>query len=188
MAQVLGFNDDSDAMGQTLIEALEAYDLGRFDNYSGQRLADIAASYSQEQLLEIMIERDPEEILFDRDLTHRADALSSVRRLYAEAAARGARMIDEFRPPGWGEASGTVVAAAAVAPPYWKNAVAEELLKRAELAIIIDPVGGMVSFRSRDLDVASMATAMGGGGHKRASGFKANSWDMLRALVQEVFG
>jgi oligoribonuclease NrnB/cAMP/cGMP phosphodiesterase (DHH superfamily) len=193
MACVLGMTDGCDApahkydtFGQ-LVESLEAYDLGRFDNVAGQRLADIASSYSQEELLDILIGLDPEEILGDRNLTARAEALSSVRKLYAEAAARQARIIDEWRPPGWGELSGTVSAAVSVAPPYWKNAVAEELLKRVEVAIIIDPVGGMVSFRSTGVDVASMAIAMGGGGHNRASGFKANSWDLLRVMMQEIF-
>lgn len=171
-----------------LVEALEAYDLGRFDNEAGQRLADIAASYSQEELLDLMIERDPEGILYDRDLTARAEALSSVRELYAESALRSCRRIQDFRAPGWPEEHPAVTAAVAVAPVYWKNAVAEKLLETVDVAIIIDVVGGMVSFRSRDVDVSTMATAMGGGGHMRASGFKANSWDMLRALMNEVFG
>jgi len=193
MAHVLdmvGYDHDPYCVYDTfdeLVSALEAYDLGRFDNVAGQRLADLAASYTQEELLDIMISLDPEEILGDRQLTARAAALASVRKLYAEKAAASARYI-EFRPPGWGMASGTVDAAIAVAPVYWKNAVAEELLKKVEVAIIVDVVGGMVSFRSNDIDVSTMATVMGGGGHQRAAGFKANSWDMLRALTEEIFG
>lgn len=169
-----------------LVKALEAYDLGRFDNWKGQRMADAAGTMSQEQMLETILHHGTD-VLYETGITHRAEAMSNARRIYAEKAAETAYYF-EFKPPGWGYASGTVNAGVTVSPEPWKNACAEAILKRAELAIIVDSTSWSLSFRSHDLDVSSMAAEFGGGGHKRAAGFKIASHDVLRAVVEEIFG
>jgi hypothetical protein len=63
MAEVLGLDCPADELPGAfdgLIEALEAYDLGKFDHVGGVRLADIASSYTQEEMLDLMIEREAE--------------------------------------------------------------------------------------------------------------------------------
>lgn len=175
-----------------LIEALEAYDLGRFDFYPGQRLADIAATYTQEQMLEIMSLRDVEEVLFDRDLTQRAEAMAAVRNLYAEAAARSARRTTLCE----GQHGGIprdILVGVAVSPVYWKNAVSQALLHGpdpVEMAAVIDTTTQMISLRSLEggPDCSAIAVLYGGGGHARAAGFKANGQRLLSVLFQEVFG
>jgi oligoribonuclease NrnB/cAMP/cGMP phosphodiesterase (DHH superfamily) len=171
---------------KTLIEALESYDLGRFDNVLGQRMADAAGSMSQEQmLLRILLKGTG--VLSDLEIISRAEAMATARNMYAKRAAETAVYI-EFRPPGWGLASGTVDAGIAISPETWKNQVAEEILRKAELAIVIDSTSWSLSFRSKTLDVSKMAQEYGGGGHKRAAGFKISSHDILRAVFQEIFG
>ncbi len=192
MAHVLGIDDDycqNPAYHPVteLIQALEAYDLGRFDNAAGVRLADIASSYSQEEMLEVMAERDPEEILYDRDLTHRAEAMAAIRRLYGDSVMRSGVRWDEI-PDG---ECGLMKVGVAVSPVYWKNEVANRILEsgKADVAVIIDPTGGMVSLRANPgaPDVSAVAELYGGGGHARSAGFKAKSWDMLKALMHEAF-
>lgn len=190
MAHVLGMLDYEPSKYdyfRDLVEALEAYDLGRFDHYHGMRLADIASSYSQEQLLELMSECDPDDILYNRELTSRAEALSAVRKLYADKAFAGVRW--DTIPDG---DCGAVKAGLAVSPVYWKNEVANRILSsgKADVAVIFDVTGGMVSLRSNPggPDCSKIAELYGGGGHARAAGFKAKSWAMLKVLMNEVFG
>lgn len=185
MAAVLGIHDDPESAYQTtdeLIAALEAYDLGRFDEPAGMRLADVASSYSQEQMLEIMVERDPEGILYDRDLTTRAEALADVRKLYAEQAAKYRY---RFVLDG-------IMTGVAVSPVYWKNEVAQRLLAEqgTEMALIIDPTTQMVSLRSLPggPDCSTIAGRYGGGGHARAAGFKGDGLAMLKELTESVIG
>ncbi len=187
MAQQLGILEYEDGTGDIcdLIEALEDYDLGRFDKPRGVRLADVASSYTQEQMLEVLMERDVEEILYDRDLTHRAEALSAVRNLYAEQAAKYAY---SFQFPGTGDT--IIECGMAVSPVYWKNEVAQRILKDHDLALIVDPTTQMVSLRSKEggPDCSMIAGRYGGGGHARAAGFKANGLQMLNALTEAVIG
>ncbi len=168
-----------------VVQAIEDYDLGRFHEADGQFLADLAATFTQDEMLKCLL-RDEEDVFYATVLSARADAVAQTRRIYAESAARSAYYSHSFRPPGWGD--GFCSAGIAVSPVFWKNDVAEEILKKVELAIIIDPTGGMVSLRSKTLDCSTMATAMGGGGHARAAGFKANSHDILKSMMNEVLG
>lgn len=181
MAHVLGITDNCDDVTRQLIDALESYDLGRFSYEPGTRLADIAASFSQEEMLDIMASRDPEEILWDRDLSNRADALSSVRKLYAEQAAKNAFAF-EF-PDG-------IDAAVIVSPVFWKNEVANRILLDRDLAVIVDPVGQMVSLRSKvgGPDCSELAGRYGGGGHARAAGFKIDRAQLLSSIVEVILG
>ncbi len=184
MAHLLELPDE----GGRIARAIEAYDLGRFDDADGQFLADLAASFTQEDMLRALY-RDGANIFYETVFAARAEAIAASRRIYAESAAKSALYVSDFRPPGWGQASGTCDAGIAVAPVQWKNDVAEAILNRGyELAVIIDVAGGMVSLRSRNLDCSAMATAMGGGGHVRAAGFKVSSYAMLKSLGIEVFG
>ena len=191
MSQVLGVSRDSEGNYLTtgmssLIQALEAYDLGNFDNEIGMYLSDLAASYSQQEMLSLLFIKNSH-VLYDAVLLARVEAARAIRDQYAAGAGARAHYF-EFKPPGWGNASGTVNAGVISSPVYWKNAVAEEILKKAEVAIIIDPVGGMVSLRSHTIDVSAIAVAMGGGGHKRAAGFKLNLHSLMNAVIDEVFG
>ena len=177
---------------QELIDALEAYDLGRFDNREGQRLADAAGTYTQDEMLDILILNGPD-TMFHRDIVSRAEAMASVRKIYAEQAARNAR-IEEWDAVDVGSLDCTPVrVAVAVSPVYWKNAVAMGMLARPEapqVAVIIDPTTQMVSLRSLPggPDCSVMAGLYGGGGHARAAGFKASGGKMLEALSRTVFG
>lgn len=171
---------------ERLVRALEAYDLGRFDYHEGQYLADLAGTLSQEQMLEIL-ETIGVRVFVDTSYRSAVETAQRTRQAFAKKAAETA-LYTEFKPPGWGYASGTCDAAIAVSPEPWKNAVAEELLKKAELAIILDVSTWQVSFRSKTLDVSSMAKVHGGGGHKRAAGFKIPSHDVLQAILEELFG
>lgn len=193
MAHVLGQVDDSDTFEmqgrRDLISALEAYDLGRFDHEPGQRLADIAGSYSQEQMLDVLLELGPHGTLNDRDLTCRAEAMASVRKLYAESAARSAHFTKLSFPD-----IGSFRTGISASPPYWKNEVSERILDsgNAELAVVIDVTSGSVSLRSRSNgpDCSRIAGLYpGGGGHARAAGFKVrNGAYMLEQLSYQVFG
>lgn len=177
-------HDETEAL-EELIGALEAYDLGRFDNWRGQRMADAAGSMSQETMLQYLVSYGTG-TLYNQEIVSRAEAMASARNIYAQKAAADALYL-EFRPPGWGIASGTVDAGIAVSPEPWKNAVAEEILRTAELAIVVDISTWSLSFRSKTLDVSRMAQEYGGGGHKRAAGFKISSHDTLRAIIEEIF-
>lgn len=175
-----GFSDPEDADADRLIKALEAYDLGRFDEPDGMFLADLATTFSQEHMLGMLVAHGAG--IFDsQTMQARVEAARSVRTLYADSASRSARIttLDGHR------------VALASSPVYWKNEVAERLLNAgAEVAIIFDVTGGMVSLRSRPggPDCSLIASKYGGGGHARAAGFKASSHPMLNAMFNEVFG
>lgn len=202
MAHVLGQIDSSDSFEmegrRELIKALESYDLGRFDYEPGQRLSDVAVTYSQEQMLDLMIERGSYGTLYDRDLTCRAEAMASVRNLYADSAAHSALYSHINVPSSPGiehtlqDTCGRIRIGMSSSPVYWKNEVSERILDsgKADMAVIIDLTGGMVSLRSRPSgpDCSIIADLYGGGGHACAAGFKIKSSDrVLELLSNEVF-
>ena len=194
MAEVLGQIDESDQSIEMcaridLIRALESYDLGRFDYAPGMRLADIAGTFSQEDLLDLMVSAGPREVLRSSDLSSRADAMASVRNLYAEAAARSAHYSNLAVPFSVLD----IRFGMAASPVYWKNEVAERILDsgKAELAVVIDITGGTVSLRSRvsGPDCSAIAGLYGGGGHARAAAFRIkHSSYALELLGEMVFG
>lgn len=197
LAHVLGQVDDSDSLEmegrRDLIRALESYDLGRFDHEPGQRLADAAATYSQEEMLDLMIELGPNGTLHDRDLTCRAEAMASVRNLYADSAIRSVFYSSLMLPAVAGFFDAPIRIGVSSSPVYWKNEVSERILDsgKVDVAVIIDTTGGMVSLRSRPSgpDCSVIAGLYGGGGHARAAGFKIKSgaW-ALELLSNRVFG
>ncbi len=170
-----------------LVEALEAYDLGRFDHEQGMRLADAASSYSQEDMLDLMFSLGPYDVLRDPDLSARAHAIQSMRVLYADSALRSVRYSTTFF-----SGIGDVRIGVGASPVYWKNEVAERILSsgHADVAVVIDVTGGMVSLRARrgGPDCSRIAALFGGGGHARASGFKLGSDRMIRMLTEQVLG
>lgn len=173
------------------IAAMRDYDLGRFDNPAGLRLADLAATFSQDQLLDLFIEREAEGIMYDRDLTARAQGASALRALYCEQAARMA--VSSTLSLG-GPVGSVVIACAAVAMA-WKNDTAKQILDTREaidVAVIFDVMGGMVSLRSRDggPDCSVIAGLYGGGGHARAAGFKMPKGieGTVHSLIKGAFG
>lgn len=172
---------------ERIVRALEAYDLGRFDYREGQYMADLAATLTQEQMLDMFIERgeNASSVLNDPLNKARVEAAQNARTLYAQKAAKDALYLD-WRPPG--EIYGPVRTGVSLSPEQWKNAVAQEILREADLAIIVDTTSWSVSFRSNRLDVSQMAQEYGGGGHKAASGFKINPHDALRLIIEEIFG
>lgn len=205
MAHVLGLvSEDGPPWMEArrdLIMALEAYDLGRFDYVPGQRLADIAATYSQDEMLDLMIQLGPYDILHDPYLDSRASAMAAVRNLYADSAARAAFYTHMDIPDTFGiewatkESDIRIRIGVSSSPVYWKNDVAERILDsgKADVAIIVDLVGGMVSLRSRATgpDCSVIAGLYGGGGHARAAGFKINTSNgnfVLKKILQEIFG
>lgn len=194
MAHVLGLIDESDSFElkpglRDLVKALESYDLGRFDYEPGQRLADIAASYAQEELLDLMYGMGPVTVLSHRELTSRAEAMASVRNLYADSAFRSAHYSNMSLPY---PIDATIRIGTAASPVYWKNEVSERILDSgmADMAVVIDVSGGMVSLRSRAVgpDCSVIAGLYGGGGHARAAGFKIKGGRALELLSNEVFG
>ncbi len=187
MAQRLGIIDTESLTGvyvAELINALEAYDLGRFDEPMGVRLADAASSYTQDEMLDQLVMHGAD-IMYDQAIVSRADALSAVRNLYSEQAAKYAY---SFQFPGTGDE--IIECGMAVSPVYWKNEVALRILKDHDLALIVDPTTQMVSLRSKEggPDCSMIAARYGGGGHARAAGFKANGLQMLNALTETVIG
>lgn len=167
-----------------LVQALEAYDLGKFDHEQGMYLADLASSYSQDEMLDLL-KKHEREVLSLPDCRGRVAALSSMRKIFAESATRNIvpfRLMDtDFE---------TIRAGATHSPVYWKNEVAQRILAAGyDVAVVIDP-GGMVSLRSLPggPDCSIIAGRYGGGGHPRAAGFKANSTNMIQALIDETFG
>lgn len=164
-----------------LISALEAYDLGRFDEPLGVRMADAASSYTQDEMLDQLV-LNGADALYDQGIISRAEALSSVRGLYSEQAAKYALGItlDGIR------------VGVAVSPVYWKNDTARRMLTDGgyAMAMIIDPTTQMVSLRSLEggPDCSMIAARYGGGGHAQAAGFKGNGAQMLSALAEAVIG
>ena len=189
MAHVLGLR--LDLRGERLVSALEAYDLGRFEDTDGQRLADIAATYSQEMLLDLMVELGPQKILDSDLLSERAAAMASVRKLYADSAISSAFFSHIYIPVA-GYLESPIRIGVCSSPVYWKNEVSERILNsgNAELAVILDYTAGMVSLRSRPggPDCSLIAILFGGGGHARAAGFRMKErTKILSSSIQEIF-
>jgi oligoribonuclease NrnB/cAMP/cGMP phosphodiesterase (DHH superfamily) len=186
MAEVLDLVKYEDGTGYiaSLIEALEDYDLGRFEKPMGVRLADAASSYTQDEMLDQLIMHGAD-TMYEDHIVARADALSSIRNMYAEQAARYAY---SFQFPGTGDE--IIECGMASSPVYWKNEVALRILKDHDLALVVDPTTQMVSLRSKEggPDCSIIAARYGGGGHARAAGFKANGLQMLNALTEAVIG
>mgnify|MGYP001589285825 CR=1 FL=1 len=190
MSEVLGVNrDDSGAYfggGTTrLIRALEAYDLGRFSEPDGVWLADLATTLTQEEMLDALLKTGAW-LFDDQSMQGRVAGAQAVRQLYAENAAKYARRSE------LANGNGYITLAVAVSPVYWKNDVATHILldPRVQMAVVIDPTGGMVSLRSREdgPDCSIIAAGYGGGGHARAAGFKIDTQKMLGLLDEMVFG
>lgn len=184
MARELGLFDDWQGSYfrdlHSLVPALEAYDLGRFNEQDGMFLADLASSYTQDEMLDLLMS-DGKDVFDSGEARGRVAALSSMRKIYADSVAKNILSMDVF------EFKAGVVAA----PVYWKNEAAERVLDAGfELAVVIDVGGGMVSLRSRPggPDCSIIAGKYGGGGHPRAAGFKAYQSKMLTTLFNEVFG
>ncbi len=163
-----------------LVEALEAYDLGKFSHEHGQYLADLAASYTQEQMLDVL--KANERRVFGIPIFQgRVEALSSLRKIYADSATRNIteKDLDGLR------------AGIAVSPVYWKNEVSQRILAKGfDVAVVIDPSGGMVSLRSlpEGPDCSIIAGRYGGGGHPRAAGFKMPTVNLVESMFEGVFG
>lgn len=180
-----------DKASDEFIAAMRDYDLGRFDNVAGLRLADLASTYDQDALLDLFIEREPEGIMYDRDLTARASGAAAIREVYCKHNARLApSSVLSLR-----ESVGRVVIAAAVCPRDWKNDTAKQILDTRpaiDVAVIFDVMGGMVSLRSRDggPDCSVIAGLYGGGGHARAAGFKMPDGiiGVISTLTEGAFG
>lgn len=171
--------------GRQLIDAIESYDLGRFNDFVGMQIADLASAFTQEQMLEFMIEQG-NEMIYDYELCAMADGIGRARKIYADKTASGAH----------GEDVDGVWYAIAAAPAYWKNDVADHMLdgrliggEVPAIAVVVDYSSASVSLRSRadGPNVAMIAEQYGGGGHPRAAGFRL-SRDALAELFQGVFG
>lgn len=176
LAAMLGWNPDEESPLTNLVHAFEDYDLARFENQAGMRLADIASTYEQEQLLNVFSCRTPLRILQDGELSARADGARSVRELYCEQASRAA---PDFR---WTfiEPIGSLHVALAAMPRDWKNQTACLILDTrpaVDLVVVIDAMGSNVSFRSRPggPDCSVIAGLYGGGGHATAAAFKCGT-------------
>jgi len=69
--------------------------------------------------------------------------------------------------------------------------VGHEALEREECenvgyVVIVNPLSNSVSLRSNTMDVSVVASAMGGGGHKEASGFRRNIQKIIRDSVASI--
>lgn len=187
MARELDVVDEETMAGaliSELVSALEAYDLGRFDEPMGVLLADAASSYTQDEMLDKLLKHGSL-VFLDNDIISRAAALASVRKLYSEQAAKFSYGILME-----GSDGRSIDVGVAVSPVYWKNDVALRILAHREMALIIDPTTQMVSLRSKQggPDCSIIAARYGGGGHARAAGFKGNGASMLNALTESVIG
>jgi len=179
-------DDDTEAF----IGGMRDYDLGRFENPVGRRLADLAATYTQEQFLDVLLEHEAG-IINDPAMAARAAGAEAVRSVYAERAARAAVQSEIWLP----EPTGRIVAAAAACPQDWKNDTANRILDTrplVDVAVILDLMGGMVSLRSRPngIDCSVIAGLYGGGGHAKAAGFRMPGGidATLRGLIGGAFG
>ena len=183
MARELGLDQDS---GRTedllvLVPALEAYDLGRFDDTYGMQLADLAATYPQEKMLDILSQNGG--YIFELPgFMGRAAGVASARAIYAEHAAKNklVRKLDEH------------LVGVVVSPVCWKNDVAVKVLEdqTVDIAMVIDPSSNAVSLRSRadGPDCSMIAGRYGGGGHPRADGFSTRPVVMLDCRFEAVTG
>lgn len=186
MADVLGIDRSIGTM-RVLVQGLEDYDLGRFDNETGVRLADIASTYSQEDLLHLLSSKHPIDILKDEALSSRAAGAAAVRQLYCTQAAESRRV----SPMKFPHLEKHIVLGIAALPRDWKNEAAKLILRDRliDVAVILDVMGQMVSLRSRDdgPDCSLIAGLYGGGGHARAAGFKIDGKELLFLFKNEVF-
>ncbi len=186
----------ADAEDRSLIAAIEAYDLGDFTNDRGVLLADLASTFSQEEMLSIL-RRYGGDIFSEQNMMARADGAAASRALYATAAAKGAHITSVWSPSDDTE----VLVGVAVSPIYWKNSVAQAILHHgkyrwggvetdAHVALIIDPTTQMASLRSLvgGPDCSMIAATYNGGGHAQAAGFKINGNSLLHLLAHEVLG
>jgi len=189
IAAVLGHDDKKFFNEATrVINAIEAYDLGRFDNKDGQQLADLAASYSQEELLTHLYNHwwCSDRIWEYACFLIRSEAMKFARDVYSTQAANNAHystiLVNNIK----------IKAGTAVSPVHWKNDTAMKILNsgKADLAVLIDPTSQMISLRSLagGPDCSIIAAAYNGGGHACAAGFKANGQAMLKSLIDEVLG
>jgi oligoribonuclease NrnB/cAMP/cGMP phosphodiesterase (DHH superfamily) len=165
-----------------LVFAFEAYDLGRFDHENGMYLADLAASFTQDEMLDV-VQQHGHEVFNITSYHSRVEALASLRKIYADSAVKNI-LIKDFEGLKVGVVS---------SPVFWKNEVAERILNHEigfDLAVVIDMVGGMVSLRSRPggPDCSVIAGRYGGGGHPCAAGFKVNQTMLTSVLFEEALG
>lgn len=162
-----------------LVSALEAYDLGKFSHTGGVFLADLASSFSQENMLDLL-KLHGCNIFCQSDLRGRVEALASMRTIFSDSATRNVLVkdLDGIR------------CGVALSPVYWKNEVAQRILAQGfDMAVILEPAG-MISLRSLEggPDCSIIAGRYGGGGHPRAAGFKYNPHTMADAAFEQVFG
>lgn len=165
-----------------LVQALEAYDLGKFDHAKGMYLADLASSYTQDEMLDILF-KYRNDVFIDPVFRGRVEALAAMRKIYADSVAKNilAKDLDGLK-------VGVVTS-----PVYWKNEAAQRVLEHEanfDIAMVIDTAGGMVSLRSRPdgPDCSIIAGRYGGGGHPRAAGFNIGALHMSAALFEEALG
>jgi oligoribonuclease NrnB/cAMP/cGMP phosphodiesterase (DHH superfamily) len=169
-----------------LVETIEHYDLGRFDaTYHVKQLADMASTYSQRDLLDLLVDRKSE-ILDLGYYQNRGIAVGDARAIFAENAAKSA-----FK--GEIEFYGRTYSCALVcAPRDWGNDIAERLLsnEKVDISVVVDFSRNAVSLRSRSNgpNVAMIAERYGGGGHPRAAGIRLDSREAYRVLFEGIFG
>lgn len=179
--------DDDASEVSGIIAAIESYDLGRFDDRLGQRLADIAASLPQEELLRVMHGMG-DAILTDTHWGCLADGVAAVRRTYVDALASHIHHTTMSYPGRYGN-SRTLCVGIASSPSDWKNSVGERILESCDLAVIVDVMTGNVSLRSRQdgPDCSVIAGLYGGGGHARAAAFRIRGKQLMSLLEEAIF-
>lgn len=167
-----------------VLNAIEAYDLGRFDERDGINLADLASTTTQDAMLSLLL--CDTDILSDDFIMARAFGAGEARKIYAQHAAENARYIQ------WENTHKQYIRlGVAVSPLHYKNSTAQSILNsdKADVAVIIDITNQMASLRSLPggPDCSEIASLYGGGGHERAAGFRIDSQILLKLLIQEVF-
>ncbi len=185
-------------IGGRLLTAIEDYDLWRKveEGDDGPFLADLAAVNEQFWLAE-MLANQWSDVFFDPHCRAQSNAVATIRRLNSQQIAAASHVIS-LHSPADGE---SVLGGFAVAPTAWKNSVADLILKREDyryggvdtdvhVAVVLDPMVGTVSLRSRDggPDCSKIAEAYGGGGHVRAAGFHVSTVGLLNTLAGKVLG
>lgn len=189
-----------------LVRALEAYDLGRFHDADGMLLADLASTYAQDEMLNRLVGRlsksenlyDSHPILDSEYFVARAEGVAGMRDDWARRCARSAYVF--ILDDNYALDDRRFVAALAVCPPNWTNAVSQAIMDRddfrycgadvsVQVAVCVDPNGGQVSLRTRDdaVDCSRIAEGFGGGGHRKAAGFRTVGGTGLRGLIEEIF-
>lgn len=167
-----------------LIRSIEAYDLGNFDNENGMFIATIASSKEQEDFYQLLLE-EGDEIFSKKYLRSEFNALTGIMNHYSSRAVKSAKAFDF---------EGYWVAVV-VSPNYWKNEIAMRILngdkidgRHVDFVAIADHTSGMISLRSKDVNVAKIAERFGGGGHAKAAAFRINTLAMHKTLFEEMFG